>query len=197
MTIRPQVLPLTGEERDRIALLRPAEPSLGLPEPQLVLREPRDIDAAYKAWGANCGPAALAAAIGVDLEQVRGAVGGPSWKGYMGVVDMRDAIDRCPGVCIAEQWSKPARLPKTDGSPVLLLIHWGGPWSTVPRAAAKHRHWIVFRDGYVGASASGFVFDVNCGWVPRADWIIRTLPNLLPDRADGTMSIGWACTVRT
>lgn len=56
---------------------------------------PKDIDAASDAWGANCGPAALAAALGVDVGQVRGFVSdGDVFPGYMTVTKMVVALDR-------------------------------------------------------------------------------------------------------
>jgi len=59
------------------------------------LREPQDVDAAYETWGASCGPAALAALLGLDLEHVREAVSnGGEFRGYMNIPMMRAALER-------------------------------------------------------------------------------------------------------
>ena len=62
--------------------------------PQLDLVALLDVDEA-DAWGANCGPAALAGAFGLQLADVREAVSdGPAFRGYMTITHMRAAIDR-------------------------------------------------------------------------------------------------------
>ena len=62
--------------------------SADLPAPQLQLRQ-LGVDEHALAWGANCGPAALAGALGLQLADVRAAVStGPTFKGHMTIGDM-------------------------------------------------------------------------------------------------------------
>ncbi len=117
----------------------------------IALFTPPDVDAAYDAWGATCGPCALAAALGVPVEAVRDAVSKPSseaergseFPGYMGIGDIRRAVQRM-GASIGEQ-RRPFEgfLPKT---PWLVMVNWIGPWSNT-RGQASYRHIIAVRQG--------------------------------------------------
>ena len=52
----------------------------------MTLHRPADFEQAHLRWGANCGPAAIAAALGLELADVREAVSGGrrKFRGYMG-----------------------------------------------------------------------------------------------------------------
>ncbi len=170
------------------------------PKPQLELRALLDVDQAIAGWGANCGPAALAGALGLQLADVRGAVSDVAgFRGYMSISSMRKAL-RWLDAAIEQDWHRPPNgiLAKTNGAPVLCCIMWGGPWSGDPQTAAKHRHFIVYRHGYVGSRGPGWVCDVNVegGWCLASEWKAKTLPLLLPELGDGTWSIQWAAQVR-
>jgi hypothetical protein len=170
------------------------------PTPQLQLPTLLDVDQAIDGWGANCGPAALAGALGLQLSDVRAAVSEDGiFRGYMSITNMREAMRRL-GVVVERDWQKPLNgfLARTNGSPILCCIAWGGPWSSVPRAAAKHRHFIVYRNGFVGSKGPGWVCDVNVdgGWCLASEWKEKLLPELLPERGDGTWTIQWAAQVR-
>lgn len=164
------------------------------------------VNEAAAEWGANCGPGALAAALGKPtVDHVHKAV--EPWKGYMGINDMRDSINRAGGEII-EQWSKPEKvaLASTTG-PVIVLINFGGPWSSAPKAAARFRHFICYRHEPVEIDnvvpAVGWVWDVNnlddanggTIWIPVAWWREHVLPRLIPPRGDGTTTIGWMARV--
>ncbi len=170
------------------------------PGPQLELKALIDVDEAIKTWGANCGPAALAGALGLQLADVREAVSDDGqFRGYMSITNMRDAMRRL-GVVVERDWQKPPNrmLTHTRGEPILCCIAWGGPWSSVPKAAAKRRHFIVYRHGFVGTKGPGWVCDVNVdgGWILASEWKAKILPDLLPERGDGTWTIQWAAQVR-
>jgi hypothetical protein len=170
------------------------------PTPQLELPALLDVDQAIGEWGANCGPAALAGALGLQLADVRAAVSDDGFfRGYMSITDMKKALPRL-GVVPEKVWTTPPNgmLAQTNGAPILCCVTWGGPWSGVPRAAAKHRHFIVYRHGYVGSQGPGWVCDVNVdgGWILASEWKEKLLPDLLPERGDGTWAIQWAAQVR-
>jgi hypothetical protein len=179
---------------------------------------PCDVIEASEAWGANCGPTAIAGALGLTLDQVRPAVVGSDgkFKGYMGARDLRAAIERAGGQ-IVRTWSRPDKreLAKTDGSPIVVLIRFCGPWDAVPRAAAKYRHAFCYRHGYVEpleraaqrARGPGWVLDVNSvvptesgqyttQWLPLWQWRNRVLTELIPERGTGATVIDWMAQVR-
>jgi hypothetical protein len=183
----------------------------GLPQPQLQLCGVGDVNAAYYTWGSTCGPAALAAALGLQLSDVRAAVSpGGSFKGYMGVADLKDAIPRAGGR-IVRTWSRPEKstLEQTDGAPILVLLRFLGPWDEIPnervraRVQATYRHLICYRHGYFGplthygqrANGPGWVFDVNSDWKPMRVWARRVVPELVPKRGTGEWSIDWMAQV--
>jgi len=179
-------------------------------------RQPlRDVFTANTEWGANCGPGALAAALGhPSVNGVRMAVSTDGkFKGYMGINDMRAAVKRARGRMV-KQWSSPEKslIAKLEG-PAVMLINWGGPWDRDPRAAAAHRHWVAYRPDPVELTnretgeqievkpAKGWVFDVNnCGdpviWTPLAWWREFVLTGLMLEAGgDGTNSLGWVAQV--
>ena len=121
----------------------------------------RGVELAHDDWGANCGPTALAAALGMTMDEVRPAVAPTGiFKGYMGVRDLRLAVVRA-GRELARSWSNPAervdalrvgdelkrqakRLRWGD-RPMLVLVRFHGPWDLVQRAAACYRHAFCYR----------------------------------------------------
>lgn len=113
------------------------------------LRSIGDIDREAEAWGANCGPAALAAALELQLAEARNAVSpGGKFPGYMGANAMKSAVSRA-GARIVSTWSRPPLAPErvfevAGPGRFVVLLQWRGPWDSVPRAAATHRHWIAF-----------------------------------------------------
>ena len=154
---------------------------------------PNDVDEASAAWGANCGPAALAAALGVQVADVRRAVSearGDEWhfKGYMGLGDMRRAIRRAGARTGREGASD--EILSAEGPPKVVLVQWCGSWEAVPRAAATYRHWIasVVLDGVL-------VYDVNENdWLTLAEWIENAVPQLMPKRGTG-WRVQWTAEV--
>ena len=170
-------------------------------------RAVRGIDAANDAWGCNCGPSALAAALDIDAPDVRAAVcENGKFRGYMGVLAMRKAIPLVGS--IRHEWSRPdSSVVNTIDAPAIVLIQFGGPWMRDPRAAAKHRHFVAHRNDPVDLSnckGQGWTFDANNPtergatiWIPTAWWSKYLLPDLAKDHegGDGTITIQWMATV--
>ena len=147
-----------------------------------------DAAAAFDAWGANCGPAALAAALGMTLDEVRPYMVGFEAKGYTNPSLMFDSLRR-----IGRFW----RSIGAGDWPAfgLVRIQWEGPWTApgVPiRARYRYTHWIAA----ARSAARGVgIFDVNAmgngtGWCALADWEREIVPFILEHhvaRASG----GW------
>ena len=148
---------------------------------------PDDAELAHGIWGANCGPFALACALGRSCEQIRTAVCSSTstarfpelpgiepalrFTGYMGVPDMLAAVDRA-GARVGRRWSSPGRRIFVEPGRLLVLVQWGGSWMSNPRAAAAHRHWVA----YQRISCAGLVGDVNATcWIPEATWALSLI----------------------
>jgi len=182
-----------------------ADLSRELPQPQLrglpLLNAGAELEAANRAWNCNCGPTAIAAATGKSLDQVRAALtkGTGRFKGYTTVPDVQAAL-RWLDVRVERSWSKPpkALLEHELAGTAVLMIQFGGPWMRDPRAAARHRHLIAFRYGWIGPKMGPrWVADVTnrpAVWTLLDAWI-ATVHELMPDGCDGTWSIGWACSL--
>lgn len=143
-----------------------------------------DAQRAADEWGANCGPGALAAVLGLTLEEVRPHLGDFGRKHYTNPSLMLSALRS-----LGARWTKAAAPWPRHG---LVRVQWEGPWTKpgVPmRARYRHTHWIgaATADGDVG------VFDINCinngtGWVALADWERIVVPWILKEcepKADG------------
>lgn len=159
---------------------------------------PDDVEIALSTWGATCGPAALAAALGLPLAAVRDAVCSgtpPAFKGYMGVSDMLDACSVLRVKVERIQSKVPAAaeldLLAREGPPRLVLVQWRGPWEAHARAAATHRHWIA----NLATADETWIYDVNeDDWMLFERWRDELVPLLLPARATG-WRIAWSAEV--
>lgn len=153
-----------------------------------------DLECASVAWGCNCGPAALAAIVGLTLDEVRPHLIGFDTKRYTNPKMMFAALNS-----IGRPWQRirtPAHMP-TWG---LCRIQWQGPWThsdANPRWAYRQTHWIGAAKRKADDSIG--VFDVNCvnetpgaGWVSLQDWSSVVVPSLTSEipRATG----GWHIT---
>lgn len=153
---------------------------------------------AFDAWGANCGPGALAACLGWSFAKVQPlceAVGFAE-KRYMSPSMMLKAIEAA-GLQIAReivplpgtpQWVRPLRWG-------LARVQWTGPWTKpgVPvRAAYGQTHWIHIRR--IALQVEPIIFDINGGYMAPKRWeseIVPLLTTALPNsRRDG----GWYFT---
>ena len=138
-----------------------------------------DAHLAYQAWGCNCGPAALAACLGLTPEDVRPHFAG--FRGFVSPTEMRRAVE-----------SAGYRVVPTDRTPAhgLCRVQWGGPWLLpgVPvRARYRYTHWIATKT--LGAT---WVYDINAGsWIASREWERRIVPMLTREikRADGSYSL--------
>lgn len=130
-------------------------------------------------WGANCGPAALAAVMGMTLEQVRPHMGDFESKQYTNPTLMFAAL-----ASIGRPWRKIGPELPSYG---LARIQWEGPWTEpgVPmRVRYRHTHWVGWcRKSRFGDEAA---FDVNAlggrewdGWVNYAAWANTVVPWIL------------------
>ena len=127
-----------------------------------------DVENAAAAWGANCGPGAVAAIMNMTLDEVRPHFerAGFASKRYTNPTMMFDVLRE-----IGRPWRKVGSVWPRWG---LLRVQWEGPWTApgVPiRARYRHTHWI----GAMRGQHSLGVFDVNAiangsGWVSYSDW---------------------------
>lgn len=136
--------------------------------------------AAFEAWGCNCGPAALAFALRVKPDDVRGLIPGFDAKKYTSPTMMADAL-----AASGASWrrDRPA-----DGKSLfgllsaacasLVRIQWTGPWTgpdANPKWAYRQTHWIC---GWVDDGVR-MVFDVNGGIRTLGNWEQNIVPPLL------------------
>lgn len=144
-----------------------------------------DVIRASADWGCNCGPAALAFALGMTLDEVRPHMGPFEQRGYTNVSNMREAICSAGGRIVRsfEGWP-----PVGVG---LVRIQWGGPWiidGKPARWAARASHWVAPQR--VGGSRLN-IFDINGGLRSYESWAQEVVPAIVASikRADGTWSI--------
>ncbi len=130
------------------------------PSPPPLRFTPVESDEANTAWKATCGPHSIAAACGLNLEEVRAALIG--YKGWMSPTQVTATL---------RQLGRPFDL-KTGLKTETLCeginrIQWEGPWLKpgVPaRVAYFHTHYV--------AQSNGMVFCTACvpEWIPVEDW---------------------------
>lgn len=137
-----------------------------------------EVQLASETWGANCGPGAIAAVLGLPIDQVRGHIPGFDEKRYTSPTMMQGAL-RSLGV--SHGWRILRGAQKTFPKYGLARVQWVGPWMKygVPAAARyRHTHWIA------ASAGDRLVFDVNCvsvngGWIPLDEWAVKVVPWLL------------------
>ena len=104
-----------------------------------------DAQRAFEEWGANCGPGALAVALGVPIASVRPLLPDFPDRRYTSPTMMRQALqlagvpilEECRGTQLPEDC--PAQLPRHG----LIRIQWTGPWTLTgmnPRWAYTYTH---------------------------------------------------------
>lgn len=152
------------------------------------LYAPPDVDAAHDSWKANCGPAALAALLGVPVADVRRAFPSFPAKPWCSPTQMLEAI-RLLGRRGVSTPGEPGRRQLSDG---LAYVQFTGPWTAPgasPRWAYRHTHWIAV-DSAPAPMGGKLVYDVNVDfWIWELGWVDRVINDLAKEipRADG----GW------
>jgi hypothetical protein len=164
-----------------------------------------DAERAHDEWGCNCGPGALAAIMGMTLDEVRPHMGDFERKHYTNPTLMFDALRS-----IGATWKANVVGSKCAGATCtfvgwplfgLARVQWEGPWTQpgVPmRARYRYTHWV----GAQQRNGSYGIFDINCmsngtGWCSLDDWIKHLVPSLvaLYPRANGKWHITHAIEV--
>lgn len=148
----------------------------------MTLHVPRDIDACNAAWSASCGHGALAALLGVEVEETRVLLPKP----WTTPTAMRDALRQRRVAFVAE--TNTDELRRAWPLRGLIFVQFGGPWlkEGVPVAAAyRHTHWVATEV----TGAERHVYDANLDEViPFGEWTDILLPEIMRDvrRCDGT-----------
>lgn len=122
---------------------------------------------AYKTWGANCGPHALAAATGRSLHDVRPVLVGFDLKRYTNPTMMENALNLM-GVDWRRSRGLKLKAQPTSHLSSLARVQWEGRWLNpgVPKVVSyRHTHWIAYFQGQVFCTVVPFF-----GWVPFDRW---------------------------
>ena len=134
------------------------------------------------AWGANCGPMALAAVLDLPTVEAARPLVQP-FRGFMSPTDMYRALDRA-----GAKYMDVERVSLLG----LVRIQWVGPWCEPgidPRASYRYTHWIGMR--HAGQPEPGrlgegtLIYDATPNrWIEISEWT-RWCPSLWPRRATG------------
>jgi hypothetical protein len=138
--------------------MNPTTPAIARPH-QILFTEAEQL-AAYQAWGANCGPNALAVALEITLEKAREVLVGFDLKRYTNPSMMENGLNLL-GAAWIRQRGLHLRHGPTRG---LARLQWEGRWLDpgVPKVVAyRHTHWVASSAQHVFCTASGYF-----GWIP-------------------------------
>ena len=163
-----------------------------------------DADRAHDEWGENCGPGAIAAVMGLTLDELRPHMGDFEQKRYTNPTLMWDVLNR-----LGVKWRASRPSPPTNAAWPnygLARIQWEGPWTEpgVPmRARYRFTHWVGVARGNAHRETNIGIFDINCmnngsGWVALKDWsdvIVPAILKLYP-RANGRWHITHAVEIQ-
>lgn len=159
-----------------------------------------EMQAAHDEWGANCGPASIAVALGISLSEVRPHMGDFEQKRYTSPTMMWNAL-RSLGVRFSYRGGHLGKVGWPQFG--LARIQWEGPWMRegVPiQARYRHTHWVAV-DAQRRPDIS--IFDCNAtgngtGWCSLRDWSSTIVPWILAEavlRADGKWHITHAVEI--
>lgn len=141
-----------------------------------------EAEAAIAEWGCNCGPSALAFALQRDLDFARRTIEQFESKRYTSITMMRSSL-RAIGAEFDEV-RKPTKPDMFDDRVALVRLQWSGRWNGT-QWASHHTHWIATWFEDLESGRTPMVFDINGGMRCYADWTMRIVPLLLPERGDG------------
>lgn len=159
----------------------------------------QDFDKAYSEWGANCGPGALAFALQVGIDQVRGMIPDFEDKRFTSPTMMKKALSGREVEFINLLGNGAARSEVFGDLVALTRIQWTGPWTkegSNPRWAYRYTHWIATWKLADDADLAGIgelkagtdmVFDVNGGIRTFESWKVEiaTILSAMHARAGG------------
>lgn len=120
--------------------------------------------AANEAWGANCGPHALAAALDIGLEFARALMPGFEARGFTNPTMMGIALTI--GMA-GKGFQLDKNLYTSELREGICRVQWEGPWLRHPMASYAHTHWIAVVGDYVYCTACGF------GWQSQELWRLQ------------------------
>lgn len=151
------------------------------PQSQTAYRHycPKDVEISSIVFGANCGPAALAASLSRDIADVMRYL--PHFedenKRYTTLTKMKAAL-------VAASIPFEVR-KKTYPSRGLALVQWTGPWTEkhfFSKWSLRYTHWIAV-DGPM-------IYDIHCRcWLPIEAWESDVVPTYLKELPQAA---GWA-----
>jgi hypothetical protein len=144
---------------------------------------PQDIDEAWEAYGASCGPCSLAAIASYRVMEVQPYLADYAARGYMNPTHMQDALSALPGI---HRWWNVKGLPAYG----LAFIQWGGHEQRPVKVQYRYTHWI--------ACHGDMIFEVNApSLVTWTEWQ-RIMPRLIQQegKGNGTFSIRRGFEVR-
>lgn len=164
--------------------------------PYAALYTPPDVEDAYDAWGANCGPCALAAVLGVPVSRVRRLFPDFERKPWVNPSTMWTALTLARRKAVKRGWDWPAY--------GLACVQWDGWWCAKDKPvklAYRYTHWIAVAHTEYGR----MVYDVNAavegedvmgGWVPFAWWRDEVAPEIIAS-IPGAINwwLRWTCEV--
>jgi hypothetical protein len=150
------------------------------------LYTPADVLEAHRAWGATCGPAALAAVLGIPVMELQRHFQKP----WTTPTVMQEAVE-----ARKQPWATHSG-PKLPGEVLrgvaFVQLH-GEAWDkAAEREKYRHTHWIgIAREG---VQRRLFIYDVNAGaaggWVFAEEWKSHVLPAIAASHKGA--SGGWS-----
>jgi hypothetical protein len=165
-----------------------------LPRPMRFTVE--DAEAAFDAWGANCGPTAIAAIMGLTLDELRPHLGDFESKRYTNPTLIWAILDSL-GVRWTLSRELNGALTRTWPKYGLARVQWEGRWTrpgVPPRAAYRHTHWVgaitIPEPLPANVKEPTGIFDVNAmgngsGWSAVTDWSEVIVPWILKEAVPG------------
>lgn len=120
-----------------------------------------DSQSAHQNWKATCGPHAIAAACGLSLEEVRGAI--ENYRGWMNPTQVSNTLRNLKRSFTLQSQLKTQKL--CEG---INRIQWEGPWLKPGRPATeayRHTHYVAHIQGMVLCTAC-----LAAEWIPVDEW---------------------------